>query len=207
MLSGCSEIAFPVPPTSTLAPAPTTAVALAVTPPKDPPRAPGAGEVVGANTAQMSTPPRVKPISTPNLSIDPTYCCGGPPPVGAKVQLTDRDEPKTKPKPPATLQVSAPAFTACAWAGLSSANVPTARPSAPIATASFLSIPSVSCLPHPIVEVRSLNVGSYSSVPCHGAMVSSPSVSRACLLLDSTFCRLSFRSHPGFAIMKRQHKG
>src|SRR6516164_2475955 len=126
MLSGCSEMAFPVPPTSTLAPTPTTAVALAVTPPKDPVRAPGAGEVVGPNTAQMSTPPRVKPISTPHLSIDPTYCCGAPPPTGAKVQLTDRDEPKMKPKPPATLHVRAPAFTACAWAGLHSANAPTA---------------------------------------------------------------------------------
>src|SRR6516165_11718159 len=135
MLSGCSEIAFPVPPTSTFAPTPTTAVALAVTPPKDPPRAPAAGEVVGARTAQISTPPRVKPISTPNLSIDPTYCCVGPPPAGAKTQLTDRDEPKTKPKPPATLQVSTPAFTAWAWAGLPSASAPTARLSAPIGTA------------------------------------------------------------------------
>src|SRR6516164_2407982 len=136
MLSGCSEIAFPVPPTSTFAPTPTTAVALAVTPPKDPPRAPAAGEVVGANTAQMSTPPRVKPISTPNLSIDPTYCCGGPPPTGAKVQLTARDEPKMKPKPPATLHVRAPALTPCACAGLPSARAPAARLSAPIATAS-----------------------------------------------------------------------
>src|SRR5215472_15986007 len=159
MLSGCSEVVWLEPPTSTLAPTPTTAVALAVTPPKDPANAPGAGEVVGASTVQISTPPLVKPISTPNLSIDPTYCCGGPPPTGAKVQLTARDEPKMKPKPPATLQVSAPALTPCACAGLPSVKAPAARLSAPTATASFLSIPSVSCLPFRRVEVGDLNAG------------------------------------------------
>jgi len=58
------------------------------------------------------------------------------------VQLTARDEPKTKPKPPATLQVSTPALTACACAGVCSAKAAAANTSALIATFILLSIPS-----------------------------------------------------------------
>ena len=51
-----------------------------------------------------------------------------------------------KPKPLATLQVSMPALTLCACAGAPYPETPAATPSAPIATASFLSILSVSYL-------------------------------------------------------------
>src|SRR6516225_1914100 len=118
----------------------------------------------------------------------PLYCSGLPD-TGENVQASAREEPKIKPKPPATWQDSVPACTPCACAGAAYPKAPAERPSAPIATASFLSIPSVSCLPYPIVEARNLNVGSYSLVPCPGATVSSPPVSQACRMLDSTVCR------------------
>src|ERR1700726_3730440 len=62
------------------------------------------------------------------------------------MQLTAFDEPKMKPKPLATLQESAPAFTACACTGAAYIRPPARRPIAPNATASFLGIPSISCL-------------------------------------------------------------
>jgi len=60
--------------------------------------------------------------------------------VGEKVQLTAREEPKMRPKPLATLQVSTPAFKPCACAGASNAKAPAAKLSALIITPSFLSI-------------------------------------------------------------------
>src|SRR5262249_22099605 len=47
----------------------------------------------------------------------------------------------------------------------------------------------------PAVEVSHLNVASYSLVPRPSAMVSSPHVSRACWLLDSTFYRSVVARH------------
>src|SRR5579883_3475212 len=57
MLTGCSETALLLPPTSTFAPTPTPAVACAVAPPKLPASAHGAGVAVGANTVHTRTPP------------------------------------------------------------------------------------------------------------------------------------------------------
>jgi hypothetical protein len=60
--------------------------------------------------------------------------------LGEKVQLIAREEPKTKPKPLATLQVSTPTCRPCACAGISSAKAPAAKTRALIAAPSFPSI-------------------------------------------------------------------
>jgi hypothetical protein len=90
------------------------------------------------------------------------------------VQLIAREEPKTKPKPLATLQVIVPTWTPCARAGWPIVKPPAAKPSAQIAIASFLSIPSTSWFQNSLGEAK--NGGSYSVVPPPDAMVSLPAV-------------------------------
>ena len=61
----------------------------------------------GANTSHTIWASLVKPISTPNFLIEPVYLSAMPS-VRVNRQLRSFDEPKTKPMPPATLQVSEP---------------------------------------------------------------------------------------------------
>src|SRR5438132_11739109 len=91
-----------------------------------------------------------------------------------------------KPKALDTLQVSTPTLTPCACAGVPSIKLPAAKPSAQIAIASFLSIPSTSCLSDPLG--RSQNGGSYSVVSRGTLRFSLPAVSPAGSVLDCTVC-------------------
>ena len=73
--------------------------------------------------------------------------------AGAKVQRTAFDEPKTKPQPPDTLQISVPIWTPpCACAGPPPAKMPLAKASDAIAE------PSLSYMLSPVMW-------SWSDVP------------------------------------------
>src|SRR4029450_4666099 len=64
----------------------------------------------GANTSHTICASLVKPISTPYFLIEPVYLSAMPS-VRVNRQFSSLEEPKLKPTPPATLQVSDPTLT------------------------------------------------------------------------------------------------
>src|SRR5277367_1960734 len=70
--SGCNAKVRPDPPTRTLAPPPTPIPTSPETPTYSPAREPVGAPTVGANTAQLSSPPVVKPRSTPTVLMAPS---------------------------------------------------------------------------------------------------------------------------------------